>query len=816
MAADETIHVGLDFDLSDAQQKLETFRSSFEGLKQSFQDAPNATRAFNQGLDRSLDLVDMMSKKIDKANKSGNLSDASFQQDVTSGLGELEALSKLFSGGGSFDLGASMASFKGLSASVQKELDSITQDISNMIRSNIRSLKSSTIAGMTKELMGTDYAQEIFGRTKHVEGKDFANYIKMMLPSVAPSYLFDDYNQVRYGTTYRGSRTTNPLDVIPNAFKASYKAKSYVGMSKPESGGFLQSDYRNIIRDMIMENDAALRAAEATDGMLRYKKNGRASLAYNISPEMYDKFRENLFNDFVRRASGSASNRIDIFDEALDGSERRKLIGRMTGSSTGRVLRAMDRLEAINGEGVWGDALSKKAYEDLEREAKRSLEQYEISKYRFGDLANGNAKARSVTLSESQNTRMLGLSGHHNEFTDKVLLISTDGYDRTDAKQQAYMEELLSGKPVAIPGTGKSYIRQNVHGTGENTVIRMVEADEYNRIRKQEEDWAKKNGFVTSDGKGANYWNDFIPDDYDFESVQKLRKHYDATGKGWSPGYKMPGSFSGRKFGVVDLSKILDDDTKQKLADGLGWFTGGTLPVDDFQGRMGVAGKGTFHRLKGFSTLGEWARAVGLANEDGRFILPGPRGDVDLTDMSGMADISTIKNIQAYDNFQTSDEYNTGFTKMLQRYGMSVMQSYEDAETRARGIGSQAMAFIKLSPKMQDEQIKEYARRMRLLDTESGVKEYLLGDPDNYLAEKVKAGEMSVSDPVIQSWVRAERESLANRFAAGEWIDFGDQPSVINQKANKSSENMFDLCLTKTIVRYTIRIEHKFHRRNLL
>ena len=28
MAADETIHVGLDFDLSDAQQKLETFRSS--------------------------------------------------------------------------------------------------------------------------------------------------------------------------------------------------------------------------------------------------------------------------------------------------------------------------------------------------------------------------------------------------------------------------------------------------------------------------------------------------------------------------------------------------------------------------------------------------------------------------------------------------------------------------------------------------------------------------------------------------------------------------------------------------------------------
>ena len=160
MPADDVVRVGLKLDLVDAKAQLESFRSEFEGLKQSFKDAPNATEAFNEGINRSIDMIDMLSKKIDK-NKDSE-SDSYFQKDLQAGLEEITAMKKLFSASGAFSTDIAKNMFSGLSTSIQRELNATTNAISSMIRTSIHSLRSSTVSGMASELMQTSAAQEIF------------------------------------------------------------------------------------------------------------------------------------------------------------------------------------------------------------------------------------------------------------------------------------------------------------------------------------------------------------------------------------------------------------------------------------------------------------------------------------------------------------------------------------------------------------------------------------------------------------------------------------------------------------------------------
>ncbi len=344
MGYDSTISVGFELDLSEAQNKLSSFKTEFEGLKQSFEDAPNATEAFNEGINRSLEMIDMLSKKIQKEEKSGTENDV-FQKDLAAGLEELSVMRKLFSASGAFSSDVAKSMFSGLSTSIQKELDSTTNAISSMIRSSIHSLRSSTISGMASELMQTSRAQEIFKGLSHTDSQSYKKYIEALLPRVAPSFLFDDYNLLRYGQTGAGSKNTNPQNLIPKSFLQSYQKGGYVSSVNPAQAGYMQRESRAILRNMITENDAALRAAEATSGMLRYSNSGKASLAYSITPQMLDEFKKNLFNDFIRRTSGMDSRRIDPFASDLSDDDQRKIVSRMTSSSAGRALKAMNEID---------------------------------------------------------------------------------------------------------------------------------------------------------------------------------------------------------------------------------------------------------------------------------------------------------------------------------------------------------------------------------------------------------------------------------------------------------------------------------------
>ena len=396
-----------------------------------------------------------------------------------------------------------------------------------------------------------------------------------------------------------------------------------------------------------------------------------------------------------------------------------------------------------------------------------------------------------ITISESMNTRALGLSGKHNQHTDKVVVVGLSDYDRNDANQVAFIENLLSGNEIELPGTGKKYIAQNIHGTGRDTVLRMIEASAYHEVEGAHKDWATANGFT-----GANYWKNFVSaEELAKGDLKGLRKYYDATGKGWSPGHDISGNLADKHFAIVDLSKMSGSE-RTRFADGLSWFGAGILPEGSIQARIGVGGKGTAHDLGhqvidgkkvAFNTLGEWAVASGFIKQGERFMLPGLRGMVDVTDMHGMQDASQIKNLEAYNRFQTSEEVNAAHTNMLRRFGISSMTTYDDSETRSRGIGSQMMLFLRLSPKMRELQTKAYKDRLAALDTDVGIREFILGNPNDYLARELQAGNITVNDARITRRVNNEKESLRNRALAGEWIDFGGMFSGYNQKANKTS-----------------------------
>lgn len=432
---------------------------------------------------------------------------------------------------------------------------------------------------------------------------------------------------------------------------------------------------------------------------------------------------------------------------------------------------------------AWGTRnITRKSSRPLTSLPTRELEQYEIKKFSFGDMASGSNRAPSIIMmNESLNTRELGLSGQHNRFTDRVAVVSLSGYDKDNPAHQRLLEELSSGKPFTLPGTDRQYIMQNIHGTGRDTVLRMVEQTAYDEVRQRHAQTARRLGFA-----GDNYWNNFVPENFNFNgNLQALRKHFDATGKGWSPGYDIRANLADKNIAVVDFSRM-SEDVRTRFADGLAWFGSGILPQGSAQMRLGVGGKGTAHDI-GYRTLGEWAEAVGWIKKGDRLILPGVYGDQDVTDMHGMQDVSQIKNLPAYSTANSNEQLNDMHTKMLRQYGLSSMTTYDDAETASRGIGSQMMMFLKLNPTIRARQAQEYKKRLAALDTEMGVREFILADPNDYLARELDAERITIADARIQRRVAAEKESLRNRALAGEWIEFGGADVGRNQKANKAA-----------------------------
>lgn len=154
----------------------------------------------------------------------------------------------------------------------------------------------------------------------------------------------------------------------------SYKAKAYQGqqLSHDQQKQYMQHDQRELLRNEIMQNDAAARAARAVPGLMQRSRDNHPMLAKNITRQQFEAYRRNLWNDYVARASGRESSRIDIFDPGLPDEERRRAYARMNGASAGQVLKAMRATEGLVVDDAWGATEVRGKFERLPREARRS------------------------------------------------------------------------------------------------------------------------------------------------------------------------------------------------------------------------------------------------------------------------------------------------------------------------------------------------------------------------------------------------------------------------------------------------------------
>lgn len=187
-------------------------------------------------------------------------------------------------------------------------------------------------------------------------------------------HLLGEYQVARHGRHSQVSVTPSLQTVMPDSYLASYRAKAYQGaaLSHEQQNQYMQHNYRELLRNEIMQNDAAARAARLVPGLMQRSNDNRPMLAQNITRQQFEAYRRNLWDDYVTRASGRESSRIDIFDPGLSDEERRRAYARMNSSSAGQVLKAMRATEEITADDAWGASEVHGRFERLPREVRRS------------------------------------------------------------------------------------------------------------------------------------------------------------------------------------------------------------------------------------------------------------------------------------------------------------------------------------------------------------------------------------------------------------------------------------------------------------
>lgn len=790
----DTIDVSLNFDISNFRESLTEAKEGVASLQEQLTNIPQENSFLDRGVQRTEDMIALLEEKAKQYEGGNDKSKGRMTSDLQAGLEEVQASLKLFSDGGAFSATLAKQMFANFPTAVQQELTKVTPALVSAIRQSAHEAGDKhgitlDVTELVTDTMMSESVSEIQKKLgKKVSNKDLRAYVQALAPNVTDLAKHGEYAKItgKYG---KSADYASLEKVVPQAFaQRAYQTNAsgwpvwspYV--RGETSQRFLTQESYNQLSKAISESDAMMRAAEQVPGMIQRDKNNRATLNQTISQDMFETLKEKMWADFANRVSGKASNRIDLYNPDLEAGDQRRLASRAISGSAGRVLSAMQNVANIEQGDAWTDTSWGQGYGALSKEAKREKEQYEVAVVSAGGLKSGKID-KYVPITESANTRILGLSGHHNEQTDKVVIFSLEGYDREDAQQKAAVQEVLSGKPVELPGLpGKKYIAQSVHGTGADTSYKMVEETEYNRVRDQEAPFAAQAGL-----RGTNYWKGFLPDDYVFTGKDGVAartnyfKHQDSLSKGWSDSSAIQADLSDKSFGVIDMKSL--GSAERKLLDGMGVMMEGILPRGATQARFGVNNKGNLVQLKG-RTLRDWAEKLGLLDEDDRFMVPGVDGTMfDAANMHGLIDASQAKNLLAYGS--TNEEINKAMTEELRRYGINSMSTFEDAETSATSLGSQAAGFLKISPELRAAQAEEYNRRMRLLETETGIRQFILGNPDDPLAKMLEAGDIEVTDSRIRQRVDNELETLTKRASAGEWIDFsGDE--IQNQMLSRN------------------------------
>lgn len=144
---------------------------------------------------------------------------------------------------------------------------------------------------MAREILSTPDAERIYStKIKNATATEYEKYIAALLPHVSPMHLLDEYRTARYGRASKNPVTPSLQSVIPSSYIDSYNLKSYARkpIDADRKNQIMKSDQRELLKQEIMSNDAAARAARAVPGMMKRNARNEPMLSRNITREQFE------------------------------------------------------------------------------------------------------------------------------------------------------------------------------------------------------------------------------------------------------------------------------------------------------------------------------------------------------------------------------------------------------------------------------------------------------------------------------------------------------------------------------------------------
>lgn len=752
-----------------------------------FSGMTNLSNQLNGSLQQSVFLSQRFSDTISDVSKNGSVFvDSNNVQQAQVALDNAKRINKERAALQSFYSSLSFDSLSGLSTQMAKQLDKAIPKILSTVIGEMSSgsISKKTFQGIVTEASWSKSVRKALPSSfKGMKDQQLARYLQPIIGTGISASKFDSYRRDVYGMDATQTHLSTPKHALPKRFAQAYQKQGYfidpnADKTLPASRETMKA-YRHLFKTNPLAAQAALNSGVGT-----YNRKGQFTLPQIMSSGDIEKINSALYDTFIGRLSGR-TKRINPYGIGQDGqisADALSTLARRTESGPIRLaINAMKQIERISSAEDAFDATRKiknaRSVLDAQRVIPAQFAIQQFKPFLRNASPNGLGKGSKVSLMQSVGSRILGLDGRRaNESVDQIKTINVAGFDIKNKQHAALMQKILDQNGYKIGD--EHYVAQGIHGTGDDTVVRMIRKKAMDQAIQRQQRFFKDRGYELD----GNVFQNFVGNKTIAGDVGKFGKLMDAVNKQFTPGADSHIDFKGKNIGVVDL---LGKDGYQ-VANGIGWLSDLLMPTG-MQTRMGLAGKGMLSSVN----LKKFAENAGLLNDKGQFLLPGVGGEMfDVLKTDGIVDKSMIKNLDAFvqnGKELKGEQFNKLFTLFTQRYGAQAVDWNDHSDREATGIGRQMMQYMKLTPQLQSWQNAQFSKRLAAVRTDQGIRKYVLTDPqkDELAKQYHETNGAMINSPQVQQRVNNYIAGLVGRMRNNELISWGQDDENIGKVKNE-------------------------------
>lgn len=801
-------------ELASFNASIQQARDNISALREDLQAMPTFGNMLSQSLERTASLAKSLDNNIKSfSRKTSDEERTSAMAQMRATRDELDTLMSLQNGSSNFGISTAKAFASSISSELAAELDKAAPRLANIIRTKTSAAyqgrdayRQSSMFDISSLMMRDPQVQRIMnnGLKAQMGEAQTQKFFEMLVANSMPHVRLDDYTRSRFKTVVNRNATvgmpTDPLDLLPASFKSSYEHRGYQQRNVRQDNKVLTSQSMSQLVDLIAKSPVFAKSVEES-GLAHRNSGGLLELNDNITREQFEHLREAAYHRLERHAGGAGirtnyNSLYDGIDPSLDARKRQRarqyIAKRLVSGNTSRALMDLQVLDSLDADQAWDTTRRTSQPFVIHNEARRLLDAYGVNKY---TLFGSRPGSQRVTINESEMTRLLGLQsrGHNANASDVMSLISLDGLDKNNAEHMKILNQLYANgayidkEGVHLEdGEGRTHMVVHAAHRDENgAVLRMISSAARDRAAATDSAWAKAHGFR------GNAFNLYMGDNPQFSNLTEYGKYEDALNKLWTPSAVTGMRFKGnQKMAIIDTAGA----NGQNYLDGIGFVSDSILPYA-MQFRGGAAFKGSLRQLPG-ETNRDFAIRTGLATKDNNgdyhWMVRSPNGEMfDAIDYNGFMSSSLIKNMQAYKDengkFYDAQTINTMATDVLNHLPIGAMVNYNTRNQRANSLGTQLTEYLRISPELQEHQIKQYMQRLAELDTEEGMLRYVFSNPEtDYMSKMVQdpANRHLLYTDQYQRRVQNYRNSLADRMRNHEFIDFSSGAGAFSNVEN--------------------------------